>query len=333
MQSGQLRRRKFITLLVGAAATWPLVARAQQSNSTPRIAVLMPFNAGDIEGQTLLAALQRGLRDLGWAEGRNLAIEVRWSGGDIERTRAYAKDLVALAPELIFAFSAGQLTAVARETKIIPIIFVGVSNAVGSGFVASLARPGGNISGFILFEGSLGGKWIELLKEVMPGVARAAIMMNPGTASGRGIFWAQPFETAAIALSVAPTTASVHSVEDIEATIGSLAGRSHSGLVVAPDAFTDAHSELIVALAHRYRMPTVYPFRHFVVNGGLLSYGPNTADTFRRSAAYIDRVLKGEKPADLPVQAPTKYELVINLKTATALGLDVPPSCSPAPTR
>jgi putative ABC transport system substrate-binding protein len=231
---------------------------------------------------------------------------------------------VALSPELIYAFSAGQLAAVARETKTIPIVFVGVSDAVGSGFIASLARPGGNITGFILFEASLGGKWIEALKEVTPRLTRAAIMMNPETATGRGIFYVKAFEIAATTFSVEPKTATVHSAGDIKAAIDALGEHPDSGLVVVPDTFTEAHRELIVTLAVRHRVPTVYPFRHFAVNGGLMSYGPDTVDTFQRSAAYVDRILRGEKASDLPVQAPTKYELVINLKTAKALGLTVP---------
>jgi putative ABC transport system substrate-binding protein len=319
-----MRRRAFISLLGGAAVAWPLAAHAQQPSRVRRIGVLMPFNAADAEGQRLVAALRKGLQELDWTEGRNLAIDFRWSDGDVERASAHAKELVALSPELIFAFTAGQLAAVARETRTIPIVFVGVSDAVGSGFVASLARPGGNITGFILFEASLGGKWIEALKEVTPRLARAAIMMNPETATGRGIFYVQAFETAATTFSVESMTATVHSVSDIKAAIGALE-QPDRGLVVVPDTFTEAHRELIVTLAARHRVPTVYPFRHFAMNGGLMSYGPDTVDTFRRSAAYFDRILRGEKPGELPVQVPTKFELVINLKTAQALGLEIPP--------
>jgi putative ABC transport system substrate-binding protein len=319
-----VKRREFLNLLGGAAVASPFSARAQQPSRIRRIGVLMPFSAGDAEGQTLVAALRKGLQEFDWTEGRNIAIDFRWSDGDVERAGAHAKELVALSPELIFAFTAGQLAAVARETKTIPIVFVGVSDAVGSGLVASLARPGGNITGFILFEASLGGKWLEALKEVTPRLARVAIMMNPETATGRGIFYVKAFETAATAFSVEPTTAPVRSVGDIKAAIGALGEEPDSGLVVVPDTFTEAHRELIVALAARHRVPAVYPFRHFAMNGGLMSYGPDTVDTFRRSAAYVDRILKGEKPSDLPVQAPTKYALVINLRTAKALGLTVP---------
>jgi putative ABC transport system substrate-binding protein len=273
----------------------------------------MPFKPGDSEGETLAAALRQGLQELDWSEGR-IALEFRWSTGDVAQARAYATELVALSPEVIFAFTAGQLSAVARETKTIPLIFVGVSDAVGSGFVASFARPGGNITGFTLFEASLGGKWFEVLREVTPRLARASIMMNPETATGRGVFYVKSFEIAAAAFSVQAATAPVRSVDEIKAAIGSLGEQSDSGLVVVPDTFTEAHRELIVTLAARHRVPTVYPFRHFAMNGGLMSYSPDTSDAFRRAAGYLDRILKGDKPAHLPVQVPTKYQLTSQSK-------------------
>jgi ABC-type uncharacterized transport system substrate-binding protein len=319
-------RREFITLLGGAAAVWPVAARAQQGNRTRRIAVLMPSTAGHAEGQAYLAALRQGLRKLDWTEGRNIRIDDRWSGGDAERARVNADETADQSPDLIVAYATAQLAAAARATRTIPILFVGASNAVESGLVASLARPGGNITGFVLFEPSLGGKWLEVLKEVAPRVARVAIMMNPETATGRGTFFVKAFETAAAAFSVEPATAAVRNADAIEATMTALGSQPDSGLVVVPDTFTDAHSALIVALADRHRLPTVYPFRHFAAAGGLMSYSPDTLDTFRRSASYVDRILKGEKPTNLPVQAPTKYELALNLKTAKALGLVVPPA-------
>jgi putative ABC transport system substrate-binding protein len=253
-------------------------------------------------------------------------IEPRWIGHDLERRNSYAVELVNLSPDVIFACFSAQLAALLRATHSIPIVFVGVSDPVGSGYVASFARPGGNVTGFTFWEPSMGGKWVEALKEIVPQLARVAIMMNPETITGRGVAILKTFETAAAALSVEPATSAGRSVNDIEAAFATLGRQSDSGLVVAPDTFTQAHRELIIALAARYRLPAVYANRFFVTGGGLISYGTDLVDTVRRAGSYVDRILKGEKPAELPIQAPTKFELVINLKTARALGIEVPPT-------
>jgi putative ABC transport system substrate-binding protein len=321
-----IRRREFITLLGGAVAAWPLPARAQQPERVRRIGALMPFTAEDAEAKAIVAALRRGLQEFGWTDGRNIWVEYRWGGRNVERTRAYAAELVGLSPDSIFAFFNAQLGPLSRETRTIPIVFVGASDPVGAGYVASFARPGGNITGFTLYEPSFAGKWLGVLKETVPTVARVAIMVNPDTAILRGTFYLSEFETAAAAFKVEPITTKVHSTSDIEAAIMALGQQPHSGLIVAPDTFTLTHAEHIITLAARHRSPAVYGFRQSAAIGGLISYGPDTLHTVQRSASYIDRILKGEKPGDLPVQAPTKYELVINLKTAKALGLEIPPT-------
>ena len=321
-----MRRRDFISICSGAAVAWPLMARAQQPEHVRRIGVLMPFATDSAEAKGIVAALRQGLRELGWTEGRNIRVEYRWGGGDVERTRAYAKELVGLSPDVIFAFFNAQLAPISRETRTIPVVFVGASDPVGAGYVASFARPGGNITGFTLYEPSLAGKWLGVLKEIAPGVARVAIMVNPDTAILRGTFYSRAFETAAATLKVEPVTATVHSAGDIEAAIAALGQHPDNGLIVAPDTFTVTHAELIITLAARHRLPAVYAFRENAIVGGLISYGPDTLDTVQRSASYIDRILKSEKPGDLPVQAPTKFELVVNLKTARALGLTIPES-------
>jgi putative tryptophan/tyrosine transport system substrate-binding protein len=324
--ASHIRRREFITLLGGAAASWPLAAGAQQPDRVRRIGALMPFTADDAEAKAIVAALRRGLQELGWTDGRDIRVEYRWGGRNVERTRAYAAELVGLSPDLIFAFFNAQLGPLSRETRTIPIVFVGASDPVGAGYVASFARPGGNITGFTLYEPSLVGKWLGVLKETVPAVARVAIMVNPDTAILRGTFYLREFETAAATFKIEPITTKVHSTSDIEAATMVLGQQPHSGLIVAPDTFTLTHAEHIITLAARHRLPAVYGFRQSAAIGGLISYGPDTLHTVQRSASYIDRILKGEKPGDLPVQAPTKYELVINLKTARALGLEVPPT-------
>ena len=321
-----VRRREFITLLGGLVAVCPLAARAQQSERVRRIGALMPFTADDAEAKAIVAALRRGLQELGWTDGGNIRVEYRWGERNVERTRAYAAELVGLSPDLIFAFFNAQLGPLSRETRTIPIVFVGASDPVGAGYVASIVRPGGNITGFTLYEPSFAGKWLQVLKEVAPAVVRVGIMVNPDTAILRGTFYLREFETAAAALKIEPITAKVHSTSDVEAAVMVLGRKPHSGLIVAPDTFTLTHAELIVTLAARHRLPAVYGFRQSATSGGLISYGPDTLHTVQRSASYIDRILKGEKPADLPVQAPTKYELVINLKTARALGIEMPPT-------
>jgi putative ABC transport system substrate-binding protein len=305
------------------AAAWPLAAKAQQAGRIRRVAALWPFDEQDSDGQAVFAAFREGLRDLGWA---NIRIESRWSGGNIERTRAFAAELVGLAPDVIFAYFNAQLGPLSRATHTIPIVFVGASDPVGAGYVASLPRPGGNITGFTLYEPTLAGKWLGVLKEVAPQVARVALLINPDTAVVHGTLYSQAFEAAAASVGVAPMIANVYSPSDIETAIGSLGKQPGSGLIVAPDTFSEVNGDLIVALAARHRVPAVYAISRFATRGGLMSYGPNTPDAVRRATSYVDRILRGEKPADLPVQAPVKFDLVVNLKAARALGLNIPES-------
>jgi putative ABC transport system substrate-binding protein len=318
-----MKRREFVGLIGAAAAMWPLFAQAQQAGRPRRIAALWPFNATDPDGQSALAALHAGLRELGWGD---IAIESRWGGGNIERTRGYAAELVGLSPDVIFAYFNAQLGPLSRETRTIPIVFVGASDPVGAGYVASLSRPGGNITGFTLYEPTLAGKWLGVLKEVTPGLARVALLINPDTAVLRGTFYTQAFDTAASTLGVEPIMAKVFSASDIDAAVQSLAKQPGSGLIVAPDTFSEVNGDLIVSLASQHRVPTVYAISRYAKRGGLMSYGPNLPDAVKRAATYIDRILRGEKPAELPVQAPVKFDLVVNLKTARALGLSVPES-------
>jgi putative ABC transport system substrate-binding protein len=318
-----MRRRDFIAVLGGVTAAWPLAAKAQQAGRIRRIAALWPFDEQDSDGQVVFTAFREGLRDLGWADIR---IESRWSGGNIERTRAFAAELVGLAPDVIFAYFNAQLGPLSRATHTIPIVFVGASDPVGAGYVASLPRPGGNITGFTLYEPTLAGKWLGVLKEVAPQVARVALLINPDTAVVHGTLYSQAFEAAAASVGVAPMIANVYSPSDIETAIGSLGKQPGSGLIVAPDTFSEVNGDLIVALAARHRVPAVYAISRFATRGGLMSYGPNTPDAVRRATSYVDRILRGEKPADLPVQAPVKFDLVVNLKAARALGLNIPES-------
>ena len=317
-----MRRREFIGL-VGAAAALPLAVRAQQANRIRRVAALWPFNEADPDGEAVSAALRDGLHELGWA---NVQIESRWGGGNIERTRAYAAELVGLSPDVIFAYFNTQLAPLSRETRTIPIVFVGASDPVGAGYVASLPHPGGNITGFTLYEPTLAGKWLGALKEVVPGIVRVALLINPETAVVRGTFYSQAFEAAAASLGIAPISANVHNLQDIETEIGSLGKQPGSGLIVAPDTFSEINGDLIVSLAAQHRVPAVYAISRFAKRGGLMSYGPNVPDAVRRATTYLDRVLRGEKPADLPVQAPVKFDLIVNLKTAKTLGLTIPES-------
>jgi putative ABC transport system substrate-binding protein len=315
-----MQRRGFITLL-GGAAVWPLAARSQQQpGRTRRIAALWPFNETEPDGQAELGALRSGLSELGWGD---IAIESRWGGGDLERTRDLAASLVRLAPDVIFARSNAQLGPLSRETRTIPIVFVGASDPVGAGYVASLPRPGGNITGFTLFEPTLAGKWLGVLKEIVPGLVRVALLINPETAILRGTFYTQALDAAASALGVEPIVSKVFAASDIEVAIQSLAKQPGSGLIAAPDTFSEINGDLIVSLAAQYRVPTVYAISRFARRGGLMSYGPNERDAVKRATTYIDRILKGEKPGELPVQAPVKFDLVVNLKTARALGLAV----------
>jgi len=307
-----IRRREFITLLGGAAVAWPLAARAQQSERMRRIAILMGVSQSDPEGQARLKAFQRGLGEAGWVEGRNLHIEDRWGAG-LQR------------PEAILANTPPAVSALRAETSTIPIVFTGVSSPVDAGFVESLARPGGNLTGFSTFDPMMASKWVELLREISPGLGRVAVMFNPQTTTARGTLFLAVVETAARSISF--EVMDVRDADEIEQKVATFA-RDHpaEGLIVGPDPFTTTHRTKIVALAARYKLPAVYPYRWFATAGGLISYGTEALDQFRRAGGYVDRILRGEKPADLPVQAPTKFELVINLKTAKALGLDIPPT-------
>ena len=317
-----MRRREFIAILGGAAAGWPLGVRAQQSNRPRLVGVLFAMAPSDPESQLRVKAFEAGLRELGWTEGRNLRLEYRWAPGDATLLHSQATELVGLAPDLILATSTPVLGAL-RQGNPLPIVFVQVTDPVGGGFVPNLARPGGYLTGFTSFEFTIGSKWLEALKHVAPKVKRVALIFNPDTAPFAQMFW-QPVEDAAPSFDVKPIQAPIREVGEIEHAIEALARDGNGGLMVLPDISTLNHRDLIIALAARHRLPTVYPYRYFAANGGLMSYGSDTADVYRRAASYVDRILKGEKPGDLPVQFPTKFELVINLKTAKAMGLTVP---------
>jgi ABC-type uncharacterized transport system substrate-binding protein len=319
-----MRRREFITLIGGAAATWPLAARAQQADRMRRIGVLLNFAEDDPEAQAQNLAFLQGLQQLGWTDGRNVRIDARWTGGDPARARKYAAELVALGPDVVLAEGTTVLGLLLQATRRVPIVFVQVTDPVGGGFVASLALPSGNATGFTQFEYSMAGKWLELLKEISPRVTRAAVLRNPTITSGVGQFGA--IQSVAPSLGVELRPIDVRDVNAIESGVAAFAGVSNGGLIVTSGGQQILHRELIITLAARHKLPAVYSNRSFVTVGGLMSYGPNLLDLYRRAAGYVDRILKGEKPADLPVQAPTKFDLVINLKTAKALGLTVPPS-------
>jgi putative ABC transport system substrate-binding protein len=319
-----MKRREFITLLGGATAAWPLATRAQQPDRMRRIGVLMAYAESNPEGQTSVAAFREALQKLGWAEGRNIRIDARWvAPGDAESGQRFAKELVALQPDLILSHSTSNTTTLLQQTRTIPIIFAQVSDPVGSGFVASFPRPGGNVTGFIVMEGSIASKWLELLKEIAPRVARVIFLFNPATATYSEIYLS-PFKTAAASFAVEAIVAPVHDMSELEAVIAAQARQPNGGLIAMPDSFLNARRAEITSLAARYRLPAVYPYRFYTEHGGLLSYGIDIIDNYRRAAIYADRILKGAKPSELPVQAPVKFELVINLKTAKALGLDVP---------
>ena len=317
-----MKRREFMTLLGGAAA-WPLAARAQQAERTRRIGVLMNRAADDPEGQTRLAAFLQGLQEAGWTVGGNARIDVRWGAGDAGRHRTFARELIALAPDVILAGGSLAVAALQQATRTLSIVFATVSDPVGAGFVNSLARPGGNATGFMNFEYSLSGKWLELLKQIAPGVKRVAVLRNAANAAGIGQFAAIQGAASSLGLEVSPVN--VRDANEIERAVAAFAGSVNGGLVATPSAIT-VHRDLIIALAARHKLPAVYGTRSSVAAGGLISYGPDFTDQFRRAATYVDRILKGEKAADMPVQAPTKYELVINLKTAKALGIEMPAS-------
>jgi putative ABC transport system substrate-binding protein len=318
-----MNRRDFIAALGGITAAWPFPAGAEKAGRSRRIAALWPFDEQDSDGQAVLTAFREGLRDLGWAD---IPIENRWSGGNTERARAFAAELVGLSPDVIFAYFNAQLGPLSRETRTIPIVFVGASDPVGAGYVASLARPGGNITGFTLYEATLAGKWLGVLKEAAPEITRVALLINPDTAVVHGTLYTQALADAAASVGVEPIIAKVYSPADIETAIASLGKQPGSGLIVAPDTFSEVNGDLIVELAARHRVPAVYAISRYATRGGLMSYGPNTRDAVRRATSYVDRILRGEKPADLPVQTPVKFDLVVNLKAAKALGLNIPES-------
>jgi putative ABC transport system substrate-binding protein len=319
-----MRRRKFISLLGGAAVAWPLAAHAQQPTRMRRIGVLMNTVADDAEGQARLIAFGQGLAQLGWTDGRNVRIDIRWGAGDAERFRRYAVELVALAPDVILAGSGTAVPPLLQATRTVPIVFAQTMDPVGAGFVASLARPGGNATGFTQIEFGMSGKWLELLKQIAPRVTRAAVIRDPSEPAGMGQWGAIQALAPSLGVEVSPVDA--RDTDDMERSVTAFAGSSNGGIVVTGSAATTVHREKIVSLAARHRLPAVYPYRYHITSGGLISYGPDTIEPYRRAASYVDRILKGEKPADLPVQAPTRYELAINLKTAKALGLDVPPT-------
>jgi len=319
-----MQRRAFITLFAGAAVARPLAASAQQTERMRRIGVLMAVAADDPEGQARLTIFVQALQQLGWTDGRNMRIDVRWGAVDADRYRKYAEELVALAPDVILAGSSAALAPLQRATRTVPIVFAGVADPVGAGYVDSLARPGGNVTGFALFEYGIAGKWLELLKQIAPAVTRAAVMRDPTISLGIGQW--------AVIQAMAPSTGvdlslvNMRDASEIERDITAFARSSNGGLIVTAGPWGTVHRELIITLAARHKLPAVYFERFFVTGGGLISYGPHMIDQYQRAAGYVDRILKGEKPDDLPVQAPTNYELAINLKTAKALDLTVPPS-------
>jgi putative tryptophan/tyrosine transport system substrate-binding protein len=323
MQSRQWKRREFIPLIGGAMAAWPLAALAQQAGSVRRIGVLIGFAETDAAVQSWLAAFRGALAKLGWTEGSNLRIELRWAGYNPDRMKTFAKELVDLRPDAILSVTTPVTGALVRETQTIPIVIATVADPISSGFVTNLGRPGGNVTGFALYEPSMGGKWLELLKRIAPGVTRVALLFNP-TTSVPIKFYMASIQAAASSYAVQTSTAPVHAEDEIEGVIGALAGNSDAGLIAMPDLFNTINRDLIIAVAARYRVPAIYFFRSFADSGGLISYGPDFAEQYPQAAEYVDRILKGQKPGELPIQMPIKVPLVINLKTANALGLNVP---------
>jgi putative tryptophan/tyrosine transport system substrate-binding protein len=319
-----VKRREFITLIGGAAA-WPLAAHAQQAAGTRRVGVLMNLSEKDLEAQRLVTAFREGLAQLGWIDGGNLRMDYRWASGDVGRIRTLAKELVELSPDIIVGYATPSVVALQQETRSIPIVFLSVTDPVGQGLVASLANPGGNITGFAVFEFSLGAKWMEALKQIVPGLRRVTTIFNPKTAPYYALY-VRAIEKAASSYAVEPIVVEVHDDAEIERAISTLAGEPDGGLIVMPDSFNMVHRRTIIEVVDRYRLPAMYYFPFFAADGGLISYGPDEIDMFRRTAGYVDRILKGAKVGDLPVQQPTNFRLVINLKTAKALGIDVPAS-------
>jgi putative tryptophan/tyrosine transport system substrate-binding protein len=317
-----MRRREFITLLGGAAAAWPLAAHAQPTERVRRIGVLLPYADSDRLVHSRVQAFVHRLQDLGWEEGRNIHIDYRWAGDNPDSLRAYAAQLMALKPEVILAVNPPAAATLKQETSSVPVVFVNVADAVGAGLVENLAKPGGNLTGFTNFEFSTAGKWVDLLKQIAPSTARIAVTnnsTNPATAGYLGVI-----DLAATSSGLRLTKVPAHDPAEIEPSIESIARESYVGLVILPDPITTAYRDLIIGSVARNRLPTIYPFRYFATAGGLISYGPEAVEPYRQGASYVDRILKGDKPADLPVQGATKYELVINRKTAGSLGLEVP---------
>jgi putative ABC transport system substrate-binding protein len=316
-----MRRREFISLLGGAAA-WPLAAGAQQGERMRRLGVLMNLAADDPLSTARVTALAQGLQELGWTVGRNLQIDTRWAAADADLFRRYATELVAAAPDVVLASTSAAVAPFQEVSRTVPIVFVSIIDPVGAGYVASLARPGGNATGFLLYEYSISGKWLELLKQIAPRMTRAAVLRDPATTAGIGQFAA--IQAVAPLFGVELSPVDVRDVAEIERGVGAIARESNGGLIVTGSPAQGVHRKLILTLAARHQLPAVYPWRYMAADGGLISYGPDIADQYRRAASYVDRILRGENPADLPVQAPTKYELIINLKTAKALGLTIP---------
>ena len=319
-----MNRREFITLLGGTAAAWPIAAWAQQPERMRRIGVLLPASPDDPDYQTRVSALAQGLAPLGWKIGRNIRIDIRWARGDPEQLRRDAEELVALWPDVLLASSSLAVAALQQATRTVPIVFGAVVDPVGAGFVASLSHPGGNTTGFTNFEYSLSGKWLELLKEISPSMTGVAVFRDEASPAEVGMLSAM--QSASTSLGVQLTPVAMRATKEIESAIGVFAQRANGGLIILGSALASVHRDLIIKLASEHRLPAAFSDRLFVDAGGLISYGPDRADQFRRAAVYVDRILKGEKPADLPVQAPTNYELVINLKAAKAIGLTVPPT-------
>jgi len=319
-----VRRREFITLLGGAVAAWPLAVRAQQGDQMRRIGVLMAINADDVEAQARIAAFVQGLQQLGWTVGKNVRVDYRLAGIDADTLRKHATELVALAPDVILAQSSPSIAVLLQTTRTVPIVFTLITDPVGAGYVDSLAHPGGNATGFAVFDYSMGGKWLELLKEIAPHVTRVAVLRELAVAAGPAQFSAA--QTVAPSLGMELRPVDTRDAGEIERAITAFARGSNGGLLVTGSSSASLHRKLIIGLAAQYRLPAVYFTRFFVTAGGLISYGPDYVDQFRQAAGYVDRILKGEKPGDLPVQAPTKYELAVNLKTAKALGITIPPS-------
>jgi putative ABC transport system substrate-binding protein len=324
MQFDHLRRREFITLLGSAAATWPFAAHGQQQERMRHISIFFSIAETDADGKARALALRQGLQTLGWIEGHNLHIDYRWAGGNRDLIWSYAKELAALKPDLIVAGGATVMEAIVRETRTVPLVFAQVNDPVGAGFVASLAEPGGNATGFAGIDYSMSGKWLEILKEIAPRITRVAVFVDRQQLASAGSFGAM--QAVAPLLGVTLVSAGVQDATEIEHVIGSFVKGSSDGLIVLPGPLATVHRSLIIGLAGRYQLPAIYPYRFFAASGGLVSYGVDNVDLYRRAASYVDRILKGEKPANLPVQAPTKYELVVNRGTAKALGFEIPPT-------